>query len=158
MVPCLFVLNGTSKGQIIAEHDSFRVIACLVYLQLLSVPKIITQNKKTIVSRRDRSLEGQTTIAFKPIIFSGSPESPQTAWNVILWLHSSRLSRGSDIYRQVKLQFYSTKFDKIRQLLDRYITITFLKVICKIRLPCTHKLCNDCNVRNVWNAWKECKE
>ena len=52
----MFTLNGTAKGQIVAEKDAFRVIACIVCAQLLSEHKIVAQNKKTIASLEDRYL------------------------------------------------------------------------------------------------------
>ena len=51
----LLTHNGTAKVQIVAEQDAFRVIACIVYAQLLSKQEIVAQNKKTITSLGDRS-------------------------------------------------------------------------------------------------------
>ena len=106
----MFTCNVTSKGQVIAKQDAFRVIACIVYAQLLSEHKIVAQNKKTIASLGDRSPGRRimTTRSYHKI-----SQANQIVWNI--FIRSNQIVRTNKFTRSNQI-VQTNKFSRSNQI------------------------------------------
>ena len=115
----MFTRNGTSKGQIVVKQDAFRVIDCIVYAQLLSEHKTVVKKEDHRVAQRQIFQDNE----------SGRPvRANKFIWaNQIIWTNKfirDKFIRANQIVRTNKIA---------RDRSDRFIMVTFLEVIEKIR-------------------------
>ena len=135
----MFTRNGRANGQIVAEQEAFRAIACIVYAQLLSESRRTRRpSRRSETDLRDDESDRpvRTTSSHQQIRSTRSDNKFVPANQIdpfgqqVSTSESDRPLRTTSSNQQIRSTRSTKKIAPDRS--DRYITVTFFEVIKKI--------------------------